>query len=70
VLRTLPEMEMSGFSVTDDAGNDQVGIVESGSKGVNHRIAELPALAHGIRDVWSTMAGHSARSRELSEKKS
>ena len=45
-------------------------IIESGSECVNHRIAELSALVHGIGDVRSAMARYTARSRELSEKKS
>src|SRR5664279_873047 len=54
-----------GFSVTDHAGNDQIGIVESGAEGVNQRVAKLAALMHGIRDVRSAMAGHAAWRREL-----
>ena len=58
-----------GFSVADDAGDDQIRIIESGSERVNQRIAEFPAFVHGIRDVRSAMAGHAARRRELPEKK-
>src|ERR1019366_4220494 len=54
-----------GFSVTDPAGNDQIGIVESGAEGVNQRVAKFAALMHGIRDVRSAMAGHAAWRREL-----
>ena len=57
------------FSVTDDAGNDQIRIVESGAESVNQRIAKFSALMHGIRNVRSAMAGHAARRRELAEKK-
>ena len=56
-----------GFAVADDAGNDQVGIVEGRAECVNQRIAKFSALVHGIRDVRSAMAGHAAWRRELAE---
>ena len=58
-----------GFSVADHAGDDQIGIVECGAERVNQRVAEFPALVHGIRDVRSAMAGNAARRREFPEEK-
>ncbi len=58
-----------GLAVADDAGNDQIGIVESGAESVNQRVAEFAALVHGIWDVRSAMAGHAAGRRKLSEQK-
>src|ERR1035438_8304550 len=59
-----------GFAVTDDAGDNQVGIVESGAECMDQRVAKLAALMHGVRDVRSTMARDPARRRELAEHKS
>ena len=58
-----------GFAVADDAGNNQVRIVEGRAECMNQRVAKLSALVHRVRDVRSAMAGHAARRRELAEHK-
>ena len=56
-----------GFAIADDAGDDQVGIVEGGAIGMRQRIAEFATLMDGAGHVGCGMARNSARKRELPE---
>ena len=58
-----------GLAVSDNAGHNQVRIVEGRAECVNQRISKLSALMHGVRNVRPAVAGHAARSRELAEHK-
>src|SRR5664280_2349587 len=59
-----------GFSVANDAGNNQIGIVECGAKRMNQRVTKLTTLMHRIRNVRPAVAGNPARRRELAEHES
>jgi hypothetical protein len=61
--------QRAGFrlAVADDAGDDQVGIVERGAEGMAERIAELAALVDRARRRRRDMAGNAAGKRELLE---
>src|ERR1700722_9679026 len=48
-----------GISVTNHAGNDQVGVVEGCAESVDQGVAELSTFMHGIRNMRAAMAGHS-----------
>ncbi len=58
-----------GFAVADDAGDDQVGIVEAGAVGVRQAVAELAALMDGARgfrcDMRADMTGEGELLEEL-----
>ncbi len=41
-----------GLPVADDAGDDQIRIVEGGTIGVNQRIAQFPAFVNGAGRFW------------------
>ena len=56
-----------GLAVADDAGDDQVGIVECGAIGVHQRVAELAALVDRARRFRRGMARNAAGKRELPE---
>jgi hypothetical protein len=56
-----------GFPVANDAGDEQIGIVEDGTEGVGQRVTELAALVHRARRLGSVVAGNSTRKRELLE---
>ena len=56
-----------GLAVADDAGDEEVGIVERGPVGVRQRVAELPALVDRARSLGRDVAGDASRERELPE---
>ena len=59
-----------GLAVADDAGDDEVGIVERRAIGMRQGIAELAALVDGTRRVGGGVAGDAAGKRELAEQAS
>ena len=61
------ERSRLGLAVADDAGDDQVGIVEGRAVGVGDRVAELAALVDGAGSLWRRVAGDAAREGELLE---
>ncbi len=54
-----------GFTVSHDAGHDEIRIVEGGAIGVRESIAQLPALVDRARSFGRGMAGDAPRKREL-----
>ena len=56
-----------GLAVTDDAGHDEIGVVERGAMGVREGVAELAALVDRARGLGRDVAGHAAREREPAE---
>src|SRR5579859_3291617 len=56
-----------GFAVADDAGNDQIGIVEGSAIGVQQRISELSAFMDGAGSFRRNVAGNAVRPRKLLE---
>ena len=54
-----------GLAVADDAGDEQVGVVERGAEGVHERVAELAALVDRARRRDADVAGDPAGRREL-----
>ena len=56
-----------GLAVADDAGDDQVGVVERRAVGVRERVAELAALVDRAGRLRRHVAGDAARERELGE---
>src|SRR6187399_1488496 len=61
--------EWSGFhfAIADDAGNDQIRIIECRSKRVAKRISQLTALVDRSRTFRRCMAGNSSGKRKLNE---
>ena len=61
--------ERSGFrlAVADDAGDEQVGIVEGGAECVRERVTELAALVDRAGRLGRDVARDPARERELPE---
>jgi hypothetical protein len=55
------------LAVADDAGDDEVGVVEGRAVGVRDRIAQLAALVDRARRLRRHVAGDPARERELGE---
>src|SRR5262249_59417241 len=55
------------LAIADDAGNDQIGIVESCSVGVRDGIAEFAALVYRTGCLRRDVAGDAAGKRELGE---
>ena len=55
------------LAVADDAGDDQVGVVEGGPVGVRQGVAELAALVDRAGRLRRDVAGDAARERELRE---
>ena len=55
------------FPVSDDARDEQIGIVEGGAEGVRKRVAELPALVDRAWSLGRDVARDPARERELAE---
>ena len=55
------------LAVADDAGDDQVGIVEGGAVRVRDGVAELAALVHRPGGLRRHVAGNAAREGELGE---
>ena len=56
-----------GLAVADDAGNDQVGIVEGRTVGVRKRITQLAALVDRAGGFGRHVTGYAAGKRELGE---
>ena len=56
-----------GLPVADDAGGDQVGIVQHRAVGVRQRVAQFAALMDRARRVRRGMAGDAAGEGELAE---
>ena len=56
-----------GLAVTNDAANEQIGVVKSRSVGVQQRVAELAALVNRTRCLRSDVAGNAAGEGELAE---
>ena len=59
-LPTAFERAGFGFTIADDAGDDEFGIVEGGSEGVDERVAEFAAFVHRVGRVRAAVAGYSA----------
>ena len=55
------------FTVADDAGDDQIGIVERGPEGMAERVAQFAAFVNRTRRRRRDMAGNPAGKRELLE---
>src|SRR5674476_396179 len=55
------------FTVADNAGDDQTGIVERGSEGMAERVPQLAAFVNRPRRRRSNVAGNPAGERELFE---
>ena len=56
-----------GFAVADDAGDDQIGIVEGRAIGVREGVAELAAFVDRAGRLRRHVAGDAAGERELGE---
>ena len=56
-----------GFAVADDAGDDQVRVVERGPEGMADRVPQLATLMNRARRLRRNMAGDPAGEGELSE---
>ena len=56
-----------GLAVADDAGDDQVGVVEGGPVGMRQGIAQLTPFVDGAGRFRSDVAGNAAGERELGE---
>ena len=56
-----------GLAVADDAGDDQVRVVERGAVGVAQGVPKLAALVNAARRLGGDMAGDAAREAELLE---
>ena len=56
-----------GLAVAHDAADEQVGVVERRSVGVDQRVAELAALVDRARRLGRDVAGDAAREGELPE---
>ena len=55
------------FTVADDAGDDQIGIVERGPEGMAERVPQFAAFVNRPRRRRRNMAGNPAGKRELLE---
>ncbi len=55
------------FAVADDAGDDEVGVVEGGAVGVDQGIAELAAFVNGAGGFRRDVAGDAVGPAELAE---
>ena len=56
-----------GLAVADDAGDDQVGVIEDRAVGVRQCIAQLAAFVDGAGRLRGDVAGNAAGERELGE---
>ena len=56
-----------GLAVADDAADEQVGVVEGRSVGVDQRVAQLAALVDRARRLGRDVAGDAAGEGELAE---
>jgi len=66
-MPTRCERSGLGLAVSDDAGDEQVGVVEGGAVGVCEGVAELSALVDRAGRLRRGVARDSARERELPE---
>ena len=59
--------QRSGFrlAIADDAGHDEIGIVEHGAKRMAERIAQFAALVDRARTLRRCVAGNPSGKREL-----
>ncbi len=66
-----PGGERAGLRLTvaDDAGDEQVGVVESGAIGVGERVTEFAALVDGTGGLRRHVGRDAARERELAEER-
>src|ERR1039458_5321884 len=55
------------FSVADDAGDDEFGIVERGPEGMAERVPQFATFVNRPRGCRRNMAGNTAGERELLE---
>ena len=55
------------FTVADDAGDDQIGIVERGPEGMAERVPQFATFVNRPRSRRRNMAGNTAGKRELLE---
>ena len=55
------------FAVADDAGDDQIRIVEGGAIGMDQGIAQLTAFVNGAGSFRRYMTGNSVRPGELAK---
>jgi hypothetical protein len=55
------------FAVADDAGDDQIGIVERSSEGVAERVPQFSAFVNRSRCCRRNVAGNASGKRELLE---
>ncbi len=56
-----------GFAVSDDAGDDQIGIVVGRAVGVQKRVAEFAAFVNGAGSFRRDVTGNSVGPGELAE---
>jgi len=69
-INALPgAFERSGlcFPIPNHGGDDHIGIVESGAKGVGQDIAQLASFVNGAWCGHTNVAGDPSRGRELAE---
>ena len=55
------------LAVADDAGDEEIRVVERGAEGVHERVAELAALVDRARRLGRDVARDPAGERELAE---
>ena len=55
------------LAVADDAGHDEIRVVERGAVRMGQGVAQLAALVDGTRRLGGDVAGYPARERELAE---
>src|SRR4051812_2084503 len=56
-----------GFAVTDDAGDEQVRVVEGSSESMGERVSELAAFVDRARHIRRAVTRNAAGKRELLE---
>jgi hypothetical protein len=56
-----------GLAVADDAGDDQIRVVEGGAIGMGQRIAQFAAFMDRARRFRRDVAGNAVRPGELAE---
>src|SRR4029450_9115556 len=56
-----------GFAVADDAGDEEIRIVEGRAVRVRKGVAELASLVNRAERLWRNMAGNASWKRELPE---
>src|SRR5580658_581403 len=53
------------FAIADDAGDDEIGVIESGSKGMAEGVTQFPAFMDRPRSGGGDVAGNAAGKGEL-----